>query len=139
MSLVMQAKLLRVLQEGEVTPVGQLDAAARWTCAILAATSKNLLEEIEQGRFRDDLYDRLNVVNIAPAAAARAPRGRAAAGRALPAARERRERLQAQAADPARGRVPLAAALAGQRARAAQPDGAPGGDRRRATSSPTAT
>jgi two-component system nitrogen regulation response regulator NtrX len=32
---------------------------------VLAATSKNLLEEIEQGRFRDDLYDRLNVVNIA--------------------------------------------------------------------------
>ena len=32
---------------------------------ILAATSKNLLEEIEKGRFRDDLYDRLNVVNIA--------------------------------------------------------------------------
>ena len=64
MSLVMQAKLLRVLQEGEVTPVGS-SKSRPVDVRILAATSKNLLEEIEQGRFRDDLYDRLNVVNIA--------------------------------------------------------------------------
>ena len=64
MSLVMQAKLLRVLQEGEVTPVGSSRSRAV-DVRILAATSKNLLEEIEKGRFRDDLYDRLNVVNIA--------------------------------------------------------------------------
>jgi two-component system nitrogen regulation response regulator NtrX len=64
MSLVMQAKLLRVLQEGEVTPVGSSKSRAV-DVRILAATSKNLLEEIEKGRFRDDLYDRLNVVNIA--------------------------------------------------------------------------
>ena len=63
-SLVMQAKLLRVLQEGELTPVGSSKSRAV-DVRILAATSKNLLEEIEQGRFRDDLYDRLNVVNIA--------------------------------------------------------------------------
>ena len=64
MSLVMQAKLLRVLQEGEVTPVGSSKSRAV-DVRILAATSKNLLEEIEKGSFRDDLYDRLNVVNIA--------------------------------------------------------------------------
>jgi two-component system nitrogen regulation response regulator NtrX len=64
MSLVMQAKLLRVLQEGEVTPVGS-SKSRPVDVRILAATSKNLLEEIEKGRFRDDLYDRLNVVNIA--------------------------------------------------------------------------
>jgi two-component system nitrogen regulation response regulator NtrX len=64
MSVVMQAKLLRVLQEGEVTPVGSSKSRAV-DVRILAATSKNLLEEIEKGRFRDDLYDRLNVVNIA--------------------------------------------------------------------------
>jgi two-component system nitrogen regulation response regulator NtrX len=64
MSGVMQAKLLRVLQEGEVTPVGSSKSRAV-DVRILAATSKNLLEEIEKGRFRDDLYDRLNVVNIA--------------------------------------------------------------------------
>jgi two-component system, NtrC family, nitrogen regulation response regulator NtrX len=64
MSVVMQAKLLRVLQEGEVTPVGS-SKSRPVDVRILAATSKNLLEEIEKGRFRDDLYDRLNVVNIA--------------------------------------------------------------------------
>jgi two-component system nitrogen regulation response regulator NtrX len=64
MSLVMQAKLLRVLQEGEVTPVGS-SKSRTVDARILAATSKNLLEEIEKARFRDDLYDRLNVVNIA--------------------------------------------------------------------------
>ncbi len=63
MSLVMQGKLLRTLQEGEVTPVGSSKTRSV-DVRILAATSKNLLEEIEAGRFRDDLYDRLNVVNI---------------------------------------------------------------------------
>ena len=63
MSLVMQAKLLRTLQEGEVTPVGSSKSRSV-DVRILAATSKNLLEEIEANRFRDDLYDRLNVVNI---------------------------------------------------------------------------
>jgi two-component system nitrogen regulation response regulator NtrX len=64
MGLVIQAKLLRVLQEGELTPVGSSKSRSV-DVRVLAATSKNLLEEIEQGRFRDDLYDRLNVVNIA--------------------------------------------------------------------------
>jgi two-component system nitrogen regulation response regulator NtrX len=64
MGLVTQAKLLRVLQEGELTPVGSSKPRSV-DVRVLAATSKNLLEEIEAGRFRDDLYDRLNVVNIA--------------------------------------------------------------------------
>ena len=63
MSPVMQVKLLRALQEGEVTPVGS-SRSRSVDVRILAATSKNLLEEIEKGQFRDDLYDRLNVVNI---------------------------------------------------------------------------
>jgi two-component system nitrogen regulation response regulator NtrX len=63
MSSVMQVKLLRTLQEGEVTPVGS-SRSRRVDVRILAATSKNLLEEIDKNHFRDDLYDRLNVVNI---------------------------------------------------------------------------
>jgi two-component system nitrogen regulation response regulator NtrX len=64
MSLITQVKLLRVLQEGEITPVGS-SAARPVDVRILAATSKALAEEIEKGTFRDDLYDRLNVLNIA--------------------------------------------------------------------------
>jgi two-component system nitrogen regulation response regulator NtrX len=64
MSLIAQVKLLRVLQEGEITPLGS-SAPRPVDVRILAATSKNLAEEIEKGTFRDDLYDRLNVLTIA--------------------------------------------------------------------------
>jgi two-component system nitrogen regulation response regulator NtrX len=63
MSLKTQAKVLRVLQDGEVEPVG----AARTLTVdvrVIAATNKGLAEEIAAGRFRDDLYFRLNVVPI---------------------------------------------------------------------------
>lgn len=64
MSLLTQAKLLRVLQEGQVTPVGSSDNRPV-DVRILAATSKNLNEEIGRGTFREDLYHRINVVTIA--------------------------------------------------------------------------
>ena len=64
MSLMTQAKLLRVLQEGTVTPVGSSDGRPV-DVRILCATSKNLQEEIAQGRFREDLYHRINVLTIA--------------------------------------------------------------------------
>jgi two-component system nitrogen regulation response regulator NtrX len=64
MSLMTQAKLLRVLQEGEVTPVGSNERRPV-DVRIVAATSKNLGEEIAGGRFRDDLYHRINVLTIA--------------------------------------------------------------------------
>jgi two-component system nitrogen regulation response regulator NtrX len=64
MSLIGQVKLLRVLQEGEVSPVGSSETRPV-DVRILAATSKNLREEIARGTFRDDLFDRINVLNIA--------------------------------------------------------------------------
>ncbi|MGH1467494.1 MAG: sigma-54 interaction domain-containing protein [Bdellovibrionales bacterium] len=59
----MQVKLLRVLQEGTFTPVG---ATAQKTVdvRILAATNKDLKKMVEEGTFREDLYYRLNVINI---------------------------------------------------------------------------
>lgn len=69
----MQAKLLRVLQNGELERVGG-DARIEVDARVLAATNKDLSEEIREGRFREDLYYRLNVVPLS-----------------TPALRERRE------------------------------------------------
>ena len=63
MSLAAQAKVLRVLQDGVVTRIGgskPIEVDVR----VLAATNKNVEEEIAAGRFREDLYYRLNVVPI---------------------------------------------------------------------------
>jgi DNA-binding NtrC family response regulator len=59
----MQAKLLRVLQEGELERVGG-SAPVRVDVRVVAATNKALEAEIEAGRFRADLFDRLNVVPL---------------------------------------------------------------------------
>ena len=59
----MQAKLLRVLQEGELERVGG-DALISIDVRVIAATNQSLPTEIEEGRFRADLYDRLNVLPI---------------------------------------------------------------------------
>ena len=63
MSLMTQAKLLRVLQEGQVTPVGSSESRPV-DVRILSATSKNIPEEIARGTFREDLYHRINVLSI---------------------------------------------------------------------------
>lgn len=59
----MQVKLLRVLQEGTFTPVGALEAK-KVDVRVIAATNRNLREMVEQGTFREDLYYRLNVINL---------------------------------------------------------------------------
>jgi two-component system response regulator HydG len=70
LSPAVQVKILRVLQEGEYEPVGghTVKADAR----IVAATNRDLVSEVEAGRFREDLYYRLNVIAVtAPALRAR--------------------------------------------------------------------
>ena len=64
MSLAAQAKVLRVLQDGVVTRIGG-NKPIQVDVRVLAATNKDVEEEIAAGRFREDLYYRLNVVPIA--------------------------------------------------------------------------
>lgn len=71
--LGVQVKLLRLLQQREYTPVGE-NRAIKADVRIVAATHRNLSKEVQAGRFREDLYYRLNVIHVR-----------------LPALRERRE------------------------------------------------
>ena len=63
MSLAAQTKVLRALQESEITRVGS-DKAIKVNVRVLAATNKDLAKEIEAGNFREDLFHRLNVIPI---------------------------------------------------------------------------
>ncbi len=63
MSLSAQAKVLRALQENRISRVGS-DKDVEVDVRVVAATNKNLKEEIKEGRFREDLYHRLSVIII---------------------------------------------------------------------------
>jgi DNA-binding NtrC family response regulator len=63
MSLALQGKILRVLQDSVIRPVGGTETV-KVDVRIVAATNKKLQTEMEAGRFRDDLYYRLNVIPI---------------------------------------------------------------------------
>jgi DNA-binding NtrC family response regulator len=63
MSMPAQAKLLRVLQEGVIEPLGT-NESVRVDVRVISATNRNLKERVNEGLFREDLYYRLNVLNI---------------------------------------------------------------------------
>src|SRR5262249_1384354 len=64
MSLAMQATLLRFTETGEIHPVGADSPIGRTDVRLIAATNRDLRERIETGLFREDLYYRLNVIQI---------------------------------------------------------------------------
>lgn len=76
MDIDLQSKLLRVLQEGEIERIGS-EKITKIKCRVVAATNRNLEEEIKNGNFREDLYYRLNLIKIK-----------------LPPLRERREDME---------------------------------------------
>jgi two-component system nitrogen regulation response regulator NtrX len=139
MSLKTQAKVLRALQEQRIEPVGGAGSVAV-DVRVIAATNKDLDEEIRKSRFREDLYFRLNVVRITlpplrdrredipefvqyflPCTApARAARGRPPAGPSFHGGALRGARPPAAHDHPGGACRALAAALAGQRAGATQ-------------------
>lgn len=63
LNLTMQAKLLTVLEQGEITRIGE-NKARKFDVRIVAATNRGILSMIEEGEFREDLYYRLNTIEV---------------------------------------------------------------------------
>ncbi len=119
MSAKTQAKVLRVLQEGEVERLG----SARTTkvdVRVIAATNKDLEAEIAAGRFREDLYFRVSVIPICGPAAARAPQRHPAARAAFRRAVQPREQPAPRALFARRPRCAERGPLARQHSRTAK-------------------
>ncbi len=123
MSLRTQAKVLRVLQEQQFQRVGghqTIEVDVR----VIAATNKELEEEIRNGTFREDLYFRLNVLpDRSPSAARPRPRHPPARG-PLPPPLCRRDEAEAEKAELRRRAEAARLPLAGKRPRATESDGA---------------
>ena len=121
MSLSVQAKVLRALEQGEFERVGGAKTF-RVDVRVIAATNKNLHAEVERGKFREDLYFRLNVVPLTAPPLREQPRRHPRTGRTLPQRLCRRKRIFTQntigrSAEPA-----LAIQLARQHPRTEKPD-----------------
>jgi two-component system nitrogen regulation response regulator NtrX len=125
MDLNAQSKVLRVLQSGELMRVGG-EKPIKVEVRVLAATHRNLKEQVQTGEFREDLYFRLAVVPITVPPLRDRPGGRGAAVPALPRRRLPRERHLAEADLAGGAGGPRRLRVAGQRPRAAQRDGADG-------------
>ena len=122
MPLVMQAKLLRVLEEGQVERVGG-DRSIPVNVRVIVATHRNLDELVKKGAFRQDLYHRIYVFPLAAAAIARAYGGYPRTGLAFRRASGGAKRMEG-ATIHARCHPRIAAlSLARQRARVAQRSG----------------
>ena len=121
MSLKTQAKVLRVLQEQVMEAVGG-STQIRVDARVLAATNKDLPTEIRAGRFREDLYFRLNVVPISVPSAPGASGRCAAPRRPLHGDARARVRAPPENLRSRRGRGAAALQVAGQRPRAEEPD-----------------
>ena len=64
MPVTLQAKLLRVIQESEITPIGFKYRKFHLDVRIISATNKKLEQMVSEGTFREDLYFRLNVIPL---------------------------------------------------------------------------